>query len=202
MIGPLTYLDLGVIAIALLSGLLALYRGLTRELLAILSWIIAGLAVLYFILNHRKFAEEIAVQMGLQPEGSGLIVAQGVVGSLIFLIVLVIVHLITARISDTILDSQIGMVDRILGFFFGLARGFVIVVIPYMLTLHFLPNDDQQQAWFRDAKSRPYIVATGESLRGFLIAYVVPLIDRATEKGGPREEASSVRQPVAVVRKA
>ena len=28
MIGPLTYLDVGVIAIAVLSGLLALYRGL------------------------------------------------------------------------------------------------------------------------------------------------------------------------------
>ncbi len=190
MIGPLTYLDIGVIAIALLSGLLALYRGLTRELLAILSWIIAGLAVLYFVLNHRKFAEEIAVQMGLQPEGSGLIVAQGVVGGLIFLIVLIVVHLITARISDTILDSQIGMVDRMLGFVFGLARGFVIVVIPYMLALHFMPNDEQQYPWFKEAQSRPYIVATGESLRGFLIAYVVPLIDRATEKKPDSDDAA------------
>ena len=32
MIGPLTYLDIALIAIALLSGLLAMYRGLTREL--------------------------------------------------------------------------------------------------------------------------------------------------------------------------
>ena len=50
MIGPLTYLDAALIGITLLSGLLAMYRGLTRELLSILSWIIAAAAVLYFVL--------------------------------------------------------------------------------------------------------------------------------------------------------
>ena len=46
MIGPLTYLDAALIAIAFLSGLLAMYRGLTREVLSILSWIAAAAAVL------------------------------------------------------------------------------------------------------------------------------------------------------------
>ena len=138
--------------------------------------------MLYFVFNHRKFAEEVAVQMGLQPEGSGLIIAQGVVGALIFLIVLIIVHLITARISDTILDSQIGMVDRILGFVFGLARGFIIVVIPYMLALHFWPTMDKDWPVLRDAKTRPYITSTGKSLESFLYAYIVPLIERDKDK--------------------
>lgn len=182
MIGPLTYLDLAVIAIALLSGLLALYRGLTRELLAILSWIIAGLAVLYFVLNHRPFAEEVAGQMGLEPEGSGLIIAFAVVGSLIFVLVLIFVHLITMRISDTILDSQIGMVDRILGFLFGMVRGFIIAVIPYMIAIEFLPTMAQDYDAFRNSKTRPYIEATGASLKSFLLTNVVPLIDRATDK--------------------
>ena len=35
MLGPLTYLDAALLAIALLSGLLAMYRGLSRELLSI-----------------------------------------------------------------------------------------------------------------------------------------------------------------------
>lgn len=184
MIGPLTYLDLAVIAIAALSGLLALYRGLTRELLAILSWIIAGLAVLYFLLNHRKFAEEIAIQMGFNPAESstGLYLAQGVVGLLIFVIVLILVHLITMRISDTILDSQVGMIDRILGFLFGLARGFIIVVIPYMLALQFLPDLETEWEALRESKTRPYITSTGEALKGFLNAYIVPIIEREKTK--------------------
>lgn len=184
MLGPLTYLDIGVLAIAAISGLLALYRGLTRELLAILSWIIAGLAVLYFLLNHRKFAEEIAVQMGFNPAESstGLYLAQGVVGILIFVVVLILVHLITMRISDTILDSQIGMVDRILGFIFGIARGFVIVVIPYMLALQFWPTIETEWPVLRDAQTRPYITSTGESLKSFLNAYIVPIIERESAK--------------------
>ncbi len=193
MLGPLTYLDIGVIAIAAISGLLALYRGLTRELLAILSWIIAGLAVLYFLLNHRKFAEEIAVQMGFNPAESstGLYLAQGVVGILIFVIVLILVHLITMRISDTILDSQIGMVDRILGFIFGLARGFVIVVIPYMLALQFWPAIETEWQVLRDAQTRPYITSTGESLKSFLNAYIVPIIERESGK----DEAAGLLPP-------
>ena len=38
MVGPLSYLDVFLIAISLISGLLAMYRGLTREILSILSW--------------------------------------------------------------------------------------------------------------------------------------------------------------------
>ena len=44
MIGPLTYLDAALIAVALISGLLAMYRGLTREVLSIVSWAVAALA--------------------------------------------------------------------------------------------------------------------------------------------------------------
>ena len=121
MIGPLTYLDAALLAVCLISGLLAMYRGVTREILSIVSWIVAAGAVLYFVLRHKKFAEEMAQQMGTKVE-----IAQVAVGSVIFLIVLVIVHLITARISDAILDSRVGMIDRVLGFIFGIARGFVL----------------------------------------------------------------------------
>ena len=116
MLGPLTYLDAALVAIAVLSGLLAMYRGLTREVLSILSWIAAAAAVLYFVLYHRPAAEQLAQQFH-----APLAVAQVVAGGIIFLLVLIIVHLITARISDTILDSRIGIIDRILGFAFGVS---------------------------------------------------------------------------------
>lgn len=163
MIGPLTYLDAALIAVAIISGLLAMYRGLTRELLSIVSWAVAALAVLYFIINHKKFAEDMAAQMGTQ-----VAIAQIAVGAVIFLIVLIIVHLITSRISDVILDSSVGMVDRILGFLFGVARGFVLVVIPYMFYESFIPDPQAQLPWVRDAKSLPYLKGTGDAIRGTL----------------------------------
>lgn len=167
MIGPLTYLDAALLAIAFISGLLAMYRGLTRELLSIVSWAVALGAVLYFVLFHKQFAKEMADQMGAQ-----LPIAQIVIGAIIFLIVLIVVHLITARISDSILDSRVGMIDRVLGFLFGVARGFVLVVIPYMFYEAFFPDPRQQLEWVREAKSLPYIKSTGNSFRQILTRYV------------------------------
>ena len=129
MVGPLTYLDLALIAVALLSALLAMYRGLTREILSILSWIVAGAAVLYFVLFQKAFATDIGEQIGLPTQ-----IAQILIGAIIFLIVLVVVHLVTSRMSDSILDSRVGMIDRIMGFVFGLIRGFVLIVIPFLFT--------------------------------------------------------------------
>ncbi len=68
MIGPLTYLDAALIAVAFISGLLAMYRGFAREMLSIVSWLVAAGAVLYFVLYHKPFAEEMAQQMGTQVE--------------------------------------------------------------------------------------------------------------------------------------
>ncbi|MDX2309375.1 MAG: CvpA family protein [Hyphomicrobium sp.] len=163
MIGPLTYLDAGLIAVALISGLLAMYRGLTRELLSIVSWAVAAIAVLYFVLNHKKLAEDVAAQMGAQ-----IYVAQIAIGALIFLVTLIIVHLVTSRLSDVVLDSSVGMIDRVLGFVFGLARGFILVVIPYMFYDSFFPDPAQQVQWVREAKSQPYLKSTGDSIRSML----------------------------------
>ena len=77
-------------------------------------------------------------------------------------------HLITARISDAILDSSVGMIDRILGFLFGLVRGFLLVVIPYMFYVSFIPDETHHLPWIRDGLSTPYIRATGNAIRGVL----------------------------------
>ena len=67
---------------------------------------------------------------------------------------LIVVHLITARISDAILDSRVGMIDRVLGFVFGVVRGFVLIVIPYMFYEAFVPDEKQHFPWVRDARFR------------------------------------------------
>lgn len=167
MIGPLTYLDAALVAIAGLSGLLAMYRGLTRELLSKLSWVIAAAAVAYFILYHQPVALDIANQIGAPVQ-----VAQVAVGALLFVIVLVIVHLITSKISDTVLDSNIGMIDRVLGLVFGVARGFILIVIPFMLYENFVPEQEKQLPWVRNAVTLPYIKDTGTTLRTLLVRYI------------------------------
>ena len=167
MLGPLTYLDAGLIGVAFLSGLLAMYRGFTREVLSILSWVAALGALLYFVIFHKPAAESLGKQFNVPVP-----VAQIVMGAIIFLIVLIIVHLITARISDTIQDSGVGMVDRVLGFMFGAVRGFVLVVIPFMFYEAFFPDPANQFDWVRNARSLPYIKSAGNAFRTILVKVV------------------------------
>ena len=84
-VGPFTNLDLAVIAIVVLSGLVAMYRGLTREVLSILSWAAAAGAVFYFIRYHKDIAEEVAKQFANPVQTSYVYVAQVAIGGLIFL---------------------------------------------------------------------------------------------------------------------
>jgi membrane protein required for colicin V production len=174
MIAGLAYLDVALLAILAISGMVAMYRGLTRELLSIVSWAVAAGAVVYFIRYHKAFAEEVAKQFSNPVQTSYIYVAQVAIGGLIFLVVLVIVHLITSRISDTVLDSRVGAIDRILGFAFGVVRGFVLVVIPYMFYESFVPDRTQQAPWVRNAVSLPYIKSTGDSFRVLLVRLVPP----------------------------
>jgi membrane protein required for colicin V production len=176
MIGPLTYLDVAVLAIASLSGLLALYRGLTREILSILSWGVAAGAGLYFWLNHETIAKEMAQQIH-----APVLFAQIGISFMIFLIVLVVVHLVTLRISDTILDSRIGMIDRILGGAFGVVRGFAIVLILYMFYAYFFPTDKQHE-WVRKAVARNLLENAGASVQPALQGLIESLRTRSEDQ--------------------
>jgi membrane protein required for colicin V production len=170
MLGPLTYLDLGLVAICIFSGLLAMYRGLTREVLSILSWALAAAATLYFVLKHRDIATQLAPQFFSGSTTLALIV----LGTAIFVLVLIIVHFITIRFSDAILDSRVGMVDRLLGFLFGVARGFLLVVIGFLF-FEFIAEEKTHPVWVKEAQSLPYIKQTGHTLREMLARYVPQL---------------------------
>lgn len=167
MIGPLTYLDAALLAVAFISGLLAMYRGLARELLSILSWLAAAAVGAWIFFTKKDLSADVAAQTGLPPQ-----IALAVVALVVALIVLIIVHLVTARVSDSILDSRVGMIDRVLGFFFGLLRGFILIVIPYMFYESFFPNEQEHYPWVRDAASLPYIKGAGNTIRGILVEYV------------------------------
>jgi membrane protein required for colicin V production len=53
---PITILDLVLLAVMLISGLLAMIRGFMREILSIASWGIAALATLYSVQKLLPYA--------------------------------------------------------------------------------------------------------------------------------------------------
>ena len=166
MLGPLTYLDVGVIALCALSGLLAMARGLTRELLSIVSWVVAAAAAAWVFFTQQAMAKQLADQL-FQSTMLALIVMCVAV----FVVVLIVVHFITIKLSDGILESGVGLIDRILGLGFGIARGFLLVVIAYLF-FQFLVEEQNQPDWVSNAKSIGYVKSTAivvqQALEGFL----------------------------------
>lgn len=151
---PVTLLDLVVIGVVLISALLAAVRGLTREVLAIASWVAAAVVAWMFHPQLLPIAEQHI------PNKTIALVA---VIAALFLVTLIVVSLITARISDFVLDSRIGALDRTLGFVFGAGRGLLLAVIGYLFFSALVP-EKMQPAWAKEARAKPILEETGRSL--------------------------------------
>jgi len=155
---PITLLDIILLAVMLISGLLAMIRGFMREILSIGAWGVAALVTLYSYSRLLPLAKQYF---------NSDMVAAGVSAGGVFLATLLIVSIITARISDMVLDSRVGALDRTLGFLFGLARGLVIVVVAYLFFDWLVPAKSQP-SWVQTAKSRVVLQSTGDWLKSLL----------------------------------
>lgn len=154
----ITLLDGIVITIVLLSALLAMYRGFLREVLSLASWAAAAAAAYYL---YKQLLPTVKAYVANEY------VALGVTVAVIFIGVLMVVSYITMKISDFVLDSAFGPLDRSFGFIFGAARGLLLVVVA-MLFFNWFVQERQQPNWVAGAKSKPLIDFLGTRLVALL----------------------------------
>jgi membrane protein required for colicin V production len=141
------YLDIFLIVVMLISGLLAMVRGMIREVLSIAGWGAAAGAGLLAFLKVVPWAKTTSYF----GSWNDYVLTGGAV-ALFFIVTLIIVSIITVKISDRILDSRIGALDRTMGFLFGLGRGLLIVVVMYAFYDWFQPQPKQPE-WIANARS-------------------------------------------------
>jgi membrane protein required for colicin V production len=153
-----SYLDIGVIGVVLVSAILSLMRGFTREVLAIGSWVAAAAAAYYLHPYVTPYLEHYIKKP---------IVLEAVAAAVVFFATLIVVSLFTVRLSDAILDSKIGALDRSLGFAFGAVRGFLLAVVAFAI-FSWLVGDKQQPDWVANAKTRPVLSASADKIVALL----------------------------------
>jgi membrane protein required for colicin V production len=153
---PFSWLDVILVVIMLVSGFLAMVRGFTREVLSIFSWAVAAVAALYLTPKYWHSVETYFPS----PAVAQVVFAVGV-----FLLTLIVVSLITFRISDRVLDSRVGALDRTFGFLFGLARGFLLVAIVFIL---FSALARDQPTWITEARSYPMLKQTQVAIESLI----------------------------------
>ena len=153
-----SYLDLGLLAVVLVSALLAMLRGFTREVLAIAAWIAAAAAAVYL---YPYLLPYIKPYLNKEPWAS---IASATV---IFFAALILVTIITVNLSDAVLDSKVGALDRSLGFIFGAARGFLLCVVAFLF-FTMLDPADKQPDWVKNARMRPVLQNVGDDMQAML----------------------------------
>jgi membrane protein required for colicin V production len=178
------YLDIFLIVVMLISGLLAMVRGFMREVLSIVAWAAAAGAAVYFFPKLLPLATQ---YFGGWNEW----LVKGVVAGGIFLATLVIVSIFTVRLSDKILDSRIGALDRSLGFLFGLARGLIIVVVAFVFFNWLVPLKSQPDA-IKSARSRVVLQGTGDWLESLLPenldTYITNILKKKPKGGDDQDD--------------
>ena len=155
---PITFLDLSLLVVMLVSAMLAMIRGFMREILSIGAWAVAAIATVY---SYGKL-----LPMAKQYFNNDIVAAAVVIGG-VFLGTLLIVSVLTVRVSDMILDSRVGALDRTLGFLFGLGRGLLIVVVAFLFFDWLVPVKSQP-VWVQTAKSKVVLQGTGDWLKAML----------------------------------
>lgn len=150
---PINLTDAAVVLVVLISGLLAFFRGLVHEVLAVISWIGAALATIYGFPYARPYASElIAVPL----------IADMVAGVGIFLVALILLSVLTNFIARRIRRSALGPLDRSLGLLFGFLRGSALIAVAWLAFTMLLPREDHPK-WITEAKVRP-LVESGATL--------------------------------------
>lgn len=116
----MTFFDYGVIGIVGASLLLAAWRGVVGELIALAAWVVAFFAA-------REFGAEVANSFFTGIADPAIRTLAGFAA--VFVGVLVIMSLGRLAASSMIRALGLGLTDRLLGLVFGLMRGVLIVLI-------------------------------------------------------------------------
>jgi len=122
-------IDCIVIAIILLSSVLAYSRGVVRELMAILGWIVSAVVAFSLAPHTLPLIKEIPIVGSILADSCEL----GIIASFatVFAVMLVLISFFTPLLSSLI-DKTPGMnADRKFGFLFGILRGVILIAISF-----------------------------------------------------------------------
>jgi len=152
----MTWLDYAVIGVFAVSLLVGAWRGLVREVVSILGWVIAFLAA-------NLLAGPLGPLMPQAIPSPELRVAVAYVA--VFVSSLMVTTLLGLLLSKILKAAGLGGVDRMLGAVFGAARGVLIVLAAALLAgLTSVPK----QAYWRDSASGPVLVQAAQALKPML----------------------------------
>ncbi|SBS29654.1 Colicin V production protein [Marinomonas spartinae] len=136
-VNSITTIDWLIIAVVLVSTLLSLKRGFVKEVLSLVTWVVAFVVAVKFSDNMQT----LLVQQ-IQSDQVRYIVAF----IALFVATLIICALVSYLIGSLIQVTGLSSTDRVLGMVFGFARG-ALVVVAFVSLLSLSPSIEKTQMW-------------------------------------------------------
>jgi membrane protein required for colicin V production len=173
------WIDWCILGVLGVSTLISVFRGLVREVLSLVAWLLAGWLSLRFSTKAGVLLENFI------PVPSARII---VAGAIIFILVLFGVGLLNYLIGLLIRKTGLSATDRSLGMLFGLARGVAIVALLVLVAgATPIPNDP----WWRESLLLKHFQRLAENLLVYLPATLSGYIQFPAAATEPRPVAPS-----------
>ncbi|RTZ47932.1 CvpA family protein [Candidimonas sp. SYP-B2681] len=147
----MTSFDYIVLAVLGVSALLGLLRGLVKEVLSLIAYVVAFLAGIWW---------GPIVSIWLTPYIENSLLRTGVAYGTVFVVVLLLVGLVNITLGTLIKKTGLTPADHGLGAVFGLMRGALVVLVLVGLAGY---TDLPKEPWWQDARlSRTVVMSIQE----------------------------------------
>ena len=150
--------DIIVLLIVAVTAVAGFMRGFVQEVLALVAWILAVLAIYYF---HTPLALGLT-RFVASETGAGVLAF-----ALLLLVPYAIVKFASKWVGDASRNSVLGPIDRLLGFGFGAIKGIIIVVLGFailVLSYDTVWGPQGRPDWISLSRSYPFINAATDEL--------------------------------------
>ena len=149
--------DIIILVLILISALFAFFRGFSLELLSISVWIISFFGSYAYGNNLINFFNKII---------NNILISTAISYIVAFLIIFVIFSFLTRKFSVFIKDSYVGLIDKSLGFIFGILRGYIVVSLCFFLFDYFYKG--KRLEFINNSKIIPVIKISNNEIFRFL----------------------------------
>jgi membrane protein required for colicin V production len=176
----ISWVDLAVAGVVVLSTVLAVVRGFIRETLSIFSWAAAAFAALYC---------GPAAAALLRPHISTPLLGALIGYAGVFLVVLIPLSFVSWRLSERVRRSPIGTLDRSLGVPFGILRGLALVGIAYLAVSLVVPVREQP-SWITGSRLFPLVQGSSDVLLSLIPEHHRDVVDTTGTKSATAASVS------------
>lgn len=152
----MNWVDYAILTIIAISVLISLWRGFTREALSLAGWILAAWVAFTFAVNL-----EVLLEPHINAPSLRIVAAFAI----LFIATLLIAGLVNYLAGELVKKTGLTGTDRMLGIFFGVARGALVVAVLVLLGgMTPMPADP----WWKASQFMHYFQDMAIWLRQFL----------------------------------